>query len=393
MRKDDSRDVVRYLVTSLGVRSATSLGEARAAAYVDGRLRRGGMNVSADPFFAPTSLSLTYLLLALLGVLAALLAGGAPFPSLLLALWLLGVALIDARVAPLLLPLSYRNSQNIVGNQACELPPRWRVVLLSPLDAPGEAGWLSQYARWRQSVGAGRVLAFGLLALLSLLRLVRPSDIWWYGQIVPAVYLLISLFPLRSSSNHAYASLGSAGALAVLLTVAELLPPLRTVEVWVVALGATTTGNSGINDLLARYPFPQERTLFLALEKIDSEELGYVAHEGTGGRRSTASLLAHLAHRASTEVPSLQIQPSRSRTVNPLAIPLHRRGYHVLTLRTSGNPASLHHLVEPDENKGNEGDDSGASGVFEQVARFIVAVMQNLDSDNDNDNDGEKPGS
>jgi hypothetical protein len=344
------------------------------------------MNVSADPFLAPTSLSLTYLLLSLLGVLAALLAGGAPFPSLLLALWLLGVALIDARVVPLLLPLSYRNSQNIVGNQACELPPRWRVVLLSPLDAPGEAGWLSQYARWRQSVGAGRVLAFGLLALLSLLRLVRPSDLWWYGQIVPVVYLLISLFPLRSS-NHAYTSLGSAGALAVLLTVTELLPPLRAVEVWVVALGATTTGNSGINDLLARYPFPTERTLFLALEKVDSEELGYVAHEVAEGRRSTPSLLAHLAHQASTKVPSLQIQPARSRTVNPLAIPLHRRGYRVLTLRTSGNPASLHHLVEHDENKENEGDDSGASGVFEQVARFIVAMVQNLDNDND------KPGS
>jgi hypothetical protein len=348
------------------------------------------MNVSADPFLAPTSLSLTYLLLSLLGVLAALLAGGAPFPSLLLALWLLGVALIDARVAPLLLPLSYRNSQNIVGNQACELPLRWRVVLLSPLDSPGEAGWLSQYARWRQSVGDGRVLAFGLLALLSLLRLVRPSDIWWYGQIVPVVYLLISLFPLRSS-NHAYASLGSAGALAVLLTVAELLPPLRTVEAWVVALGATTTGNSGLHDLLARYPFPQERTLFLALEKVDSEELGYVAHEGAGGQRSTASLLAHLTHQASTEVPSLQIQPARSRTVNPLAIPLHRRGYRVLTLRTSGDPASLHHLVEHDENKGNEGNDRGVSGVFEQVARFIVAMVQHLDNDNNSDSD--KPGS
>ncbi|NJN67187.1 MAG: hypothetical protein HC884_11000 [Chloroflexaceae bacterium] len=225
-KKDDSREVVRYLVTSIGVRPATSLGEARAAAYVDGRLRRGGMNVSADPFLAPTSVSLTYVLLSLLGVLAALLAGGPPLPSLLLSLWLLGVALTDAWVAPLSLPLAYRNSQNIVGTRACELPPRWRVVLLCPLDSPAETGWVYQYVRpyvrWQRGAVAGRVVVFGLLALLSLLKLVRPSDLWWYGQMVPAVYLVVLLFPLRAS---ALAPLGSAGALAVLLTVAELLPP------------------------------------------------------------------------------------------------------------------------------------------------------------------------
>lgn len=71
LRRDDPLEVIDHLVTKVGTRRATSLGEADAAAFVDSRLRLAGLQVNADSFSAATSLGLTYPLLALLGITAA----------------------------------------------------------------------------------------------------------------------------------------------------------------------------------------------------------------------------------------------------------------------------------------------------------------------------------
>src|SRR5215216_677818 len=50
--REDPTDAVNRIAVEIGRRRPTSLGEAQAAAYLDGRLRRAGLRVSADAFRA-----------------------------------------------------------------------------------------------------------------------------------------------------------------------------------------------------------------------------------------------------------------------------------------------------------------------------------------------------
>src|SRR5437899_8558299 len=71
--REDPLDAVSRIAGEIGPRGATSLGEARAAAYLDGRLRRAGLRVSADSFRAPRSAGADGPLLALPALLSVVL--------------------------------------------------------------------------------------------------------------------------------------------------------------------------------------------------------------------------------------------------------------------------------------------------------------------------------
>src|SRR5689334_17960087 len=62
-------DAVNRITGEIGPRRATSLAEAQAAAYLDGRLRRAGLRVSIDPFRAPGGAGADGALLALLAMI------------------------------------------------------------------------------------------------------------------------------------------------------------------------------------------------------------------------------------------------------------------------------------------------------------------------------------
>jgi len=50
--REDPQEAIGRIAGDIGGRRSTSLGEAQAAAYLDGRMRRAGLRVSADPFCA-----------------------------------------------------------------------------------------------------------------------------------------------------------------------------------------------------------------------------------------------------------------------------------------------------------------------------------------------------
>lgn len=366
--RDDALDVVRHLVTVIGPRGATSLAEAQAAAYVDGRLRRAGMRVTADTFRAPTSLGLTFAIVSLLGILAALLTHWLPFPSLLLALWGLALVIRDGLV-PLPVLAAQRDSQNIVGTRACEKPPCCRVVLLAPLDSLPNTSRLGQFASPHRLAIIGRISAFSLLALLALLHLLNARDIWWYGQALPAAYLLITMLPLRTNIG---VSPGGAGALAVLLSSAERLNTLRSVELWTVALGATATGNNGLRNLLERYPFPRDETLFIALEAIDHGYLTYASREGVLKQSPADSLLTQLAATVDADDPLIDAEPRPYRNAPSIVAPLHTRGYRALTLRT--------HTHTPGITTSDNVLDSFDPRMLERATRLLVGIVKQLDN-------------
>jgi hypothetical protein len=368
-RYDEPFDFLRYLVTTIGQRPATSLAEAQAAAYVDGRLRRAGLNVAAETFYAPPNKGLLAPLLAIGGAGIALLMVWLPFAAFILAVVFLIVVLIDGFIRPLPAFTRFATSQNIIGNRACARHyPRWRVVLLAPLDSLLDARAATR-ADGGRSLVIGRVVAFLLLGVIALLGMTVPAIPWLYIQTLPALYLLVSLIRRQPGQE---ATIGGSGALAVVLTVAERLTSLEHVEVWVAAVGATATGHFGVRDFLARYPFPPAETLFLSLETIVTNNLICATREGMLKQHAADALLLRLATTVNAEEPLVAIQPATYPAHTSLAAPLHERRYRAMTLLSRGilPPSAKHDVLSRFD-----------PHTLERTSRFLTAMIERLDED------------
>lgn len=381
LRRDDPLEVVRHLVTEVGTRRATSLAEADAAAYVDSRLRLAGLNVNADGFRAAISLGLTYPLLSLMGIAASLLSVWMVLPAFLLALYALILTVSDALSAPLPSLAPHRDSQNIVATrarvtndeQAAPLP-RWRVVVLAPLDADGEKIGMHRIVSGQTLSIIGRVVALLILVALLMILLFDPRDQWRYLQCIPIAYLLFTLWPGSTRVSHA-SLLGSAGALAVLLASVERIGSLHSVELWTVALGATATGNRGLRDFLTRYPFSRDDTLFIVLQSITSGQLVYASREGVVGQYAADALLAHLIKSTATADPQIQVRTCRYLTASSIAGVLHSSGYRTITLFTETAPDPF---PTPEEDAILE---PFRDGILERSTRLLAGMIQRLDSE------------
>src|SRR5205814_10681304 len=79
--REDPTDAVNRIAAEIGARRPTSLGEAQAAAYLDGRMRRAGLRVSADAFRAAAGPGWDGTLLALLASIGCVLYYWLPLPS------------------------------------------------------------------------------------------------------------------------------------------------------------------------------------------------------------------------------------------------------------------------------------------------------------------------
>jgi hypothetical protein len=382
-RRDDPLDMVDHLVATIGPRRPTSLGEARAAAYIDSKLRQAGLSVNADTFPAASSTGLTYPLLALLGVGAVVLAQWWPLWALLLSLYGLLLAVSDALVIPLPTLAPRRDSQNIVGIRACDGAdkdsaegsspwPHWRVVLLAPLDTPPDRPGAFSLAGRRVAALIGRIVAFVGLTLLLLLLVFDPRDIWRYGQVALAAYLLLSVLPLPWRGNQS-ALLGSAGALAVLLAAAERLSALRSVEVWAVAVGASNIDSAGLQNLLLRYPFARENTLFLSLQHMGGGPLIAATREGLLRQQHADDLLTRLVHEAAAADPDLAPVARPWINASSLAHVLHSRNYRALTL-LSQNPRTT---MTP---QGSESPDPAQAAALEHATQLVTRIVQRLDA-------------
>ncbi len=368
--RDEVVEVSRHLLTVIGRRQATSLAEAQAAAYVDGRLRRAGMHVNADTFQAPVNAGLLYPLLALLALGTGLLAHWLPLPASLFALWLLFVALSDALIPfPPLLTIR-RDCQNIIGTRASEQRPRWRVVLLAPLDSAPDRTTRNNWIAGQRMAVLGRSIALALLALLAFLHAIRPHENWSYAQVLPLSYLLVThlLLPVRIGTAP-----GGAGALAVLLAAAERLNALHTVELWTIALGATATGNTGLYNLLQRYPFPRTETLFLNLEVLDRGQLTYATREGVLQTQRADPLLIRLAATVDANDPLINAEPRPYHTAPSIAAPLRRQGYRALTFLTHV-PADTDLAIDTPLAQIDP-------QVLERATRLVVGMVQHLDTE------------
>ncbi|NJP07676.1 MAG: hypothetical protein HC837_19690 [Chloroflexaceae bacterium] len=382
-RRDDPLDVARHLSRIAIPRRATSLAEAQAAAYIDARLRRAGMQVNATPFRAPMHAGLMYPLLALCGLLAALFNGVLPLSMLLVHGICLILVVADVFLPGLPIKPRQRDSQNIVGTRACATDtntsnqyasPRWRVILLAPLDTPRVSHGLRQCIGWQRFALAGRFAAAIMLLLLSLGFVLTGQRWWWYAQVLPATYLaltvLLSLVPPHAVDQTA-AVQGANGALAVLTSSASRLRQLHSVELWTVALGATRNGNNGLDDMLTRYPFPPEQTLFIGLETIDRGDLTCASPEGLLGQYHADPLLLQTVTSLKLADNTYPIVAYPYTHIPSLTLPLHRQRYRALTMMTR---------KPPPVSDANVDSISGFDvSMLEQATRLVVHLVQALD--------------
>ncbi len=369
-------DAVNRITGEIGPRPATSLAEAQAAAYLDGRLRRAGLRVSVDPFRAPAGARADGALLALLATIGIALYYWLPLPSLFLSLWSLAIAVVMLRRPDTPLLARRRQSQNVIATRATAQLPRWRVVLLAPLDSPPTTGRLTRALDDGARPLIGRVAACGLLTLFALAGLMDVRRLWWYAQVAPAAYLwllaLLDLWMLRAPASPG--AISHAGALAVLMASAEELAGLQQTELWIVALGATSSG-AGLADLLRRYPFDNEATLFVGLMGIGASGLCYVTREGPLRRQHPDPQLLQLAAAADKHDPLINAEPRPYSRTWTLVEPLLRSGRRALTLMSLGFDGDVPYRGSP-----NDTVEVVDAKLLERALRLVVGLVRMIDA-------------
>jgi hypothetical protein len=379
--REDPLDAVSRIAGEIGPRRPTSLGEARAAAYLDGRLRRAGLRVSADPFHAPRSAGADGPLLALPALVSMALYYRLPVPSLALVLWGLAIAAALLWRPDAVVLARKRPSQNVIATRASSSAPRRRVVLLAPLDSPPAMSRPVRLLADDTRPQIGRVAAYGLLTVLALLAL--PSNLsfelrraLWLAQLLPTVYLLLlavlDLWLLRAPTTPG--AISHAGALAVLLASAEELSALERTELWAVAIGATSSG-AGLADFLRRYPFDHEMTLFVEIAGIGAGNLSYVTREGVLRERPADARLLQLAAAADAADPLIDAEPRAYRRDRPLAARLLRAGRRALTIACLGPDGETPH-------RGSLDDTPAAidGPTLDRAMRLVAGLVRQIDA-------------
>ena len=376
--REDPHDAIVRIAGEIGVRRATSLGEAQAAAYIDGRMRRAGMRVSVDAFRAPVGLAWDGLLIGLAALVGVVLYRWLPLPSLFLALWNVGLAavMLWRPAAPLL--RRRRPSQNVIATRALNSSPRWRVVLLAALDAPPASGRLTRLLATGQRPLFARLLASGLIALLGFGALFGPIELrrlLWYVQFLPTGYLLLlCAFELRLAFAPATpGAVNHAGALAALLHSADMLGGLQQTELWAVALGSSDSG-AGLDDLLRRYPFDRDQTLFVGIESLGGGRLSYVTRAGALLRQPADPELLHLVAAADASDTLINAEPRPYASEPVLAHALGRAGRRAITiigLDADGRPAQRGSLADS--------PDFVDAAALDRGIRLIVELVKRVD--------------
>lgn len=369
-------DAVNRIAGEIGPRRATSLAEAQAAAYLDGRLRRAGLRVSADPFRAPRSIGADGLILAVLAVISVALYFWFPLPSLALAVWSLLIALVISGQSGASLLARRRQSQNVIATRATAHAPRWRVVLLAPLDSPVAMSRFTRLIGDDVRPQIGRVVACALLTLFALVGILDVRRMWWYAQMLPVAYLLLlailDVWTLRAPATPGAVS--HAGALAVLLASAEELNGLQQTELWAVPLGATAAG-VGMADFLRRYPFDNERTLFIGLEGIGAGTLSYVTREGVLRERAADPLLLQLVAAADANDPLINAEPRRYRRERTIVRPLQRGGRRALTITCLGADGEVPYRGSHDDTP-----EIAEAQTLDRAVRLVAGLVRKIDA-------------
>lgn len=372
--RDDIRDIEALLIQleeQAHPRRAGSPGEAMMAAFVNGRLRRASMGVATYPLQVTVRTGGSYVVMSLLGLLLLAMSFWLPLLSFLVALILLGWMIVDAFGAPIPPIGPSSASQTIVGVRAIEgaagltpRVPRWRLVLLAPLDT--SLAWRG-LRRLASSGGVGQLWRLGTALLLVItvgVALLLPT-VWWFVVLPGALGWLLLLLAAHTQPVLQPAN-GEIEALATLLSVAQRERRLQNVELWAVAVGATQVDPRGLTGLLRRLPFEPDSTIFVSIERLAGEELTLVAHD------TSMALIADSNGLVERSEPWVKSKPGWIDQRSRLTWMLQRYGYRTLSI--------MSHPATADRAGFHEG--RRAALLVERVSRLVSGIIAQIEQSN-----------
>jgi len=140
-----------------------------------------------------------------------------------------------------------------------------------------------------------------------------------------------------------------------------------------VALGATSSG-AGLSDLLRRYPFDREKTLFVGIESIGGGRLSYVTREGLLPQRPADAQLLRLVAGADAADPLIDAEPRPyiSEPTLARALPRDRRALTIVGLDAEGHPIRRGSMLDT--------PDQIDPQLLDRAIRLIVGLVKQIDS-------------
>jgi hypothetical protein len=364
--RDRIVEALSYLSDEIDSRRVGGLGEAQAAGYVAGRLRRAEYAATVQSFRATVGEKAPLVALAALGMIGGALAVMQPQPiwlAVAAVLVALAIILLLAEIegpAPLRRMLKGPPSQSVVAVRAAGARnARWRMIILAPLDGSPMPALNRQWllillaTLIAESIGIAGLFfsaahGWRLLVVISAL-VVALIGVWLVRRFLAPVLL---------------PAIHGAGELTTLLMVAEELEPLQTIEVWLVALGGGSVGYESIQALIERYPFSSNDTCIINLHTIDAGQPVFVTREGLlRERRSDRMLLALAADTDAIDM-SINAEPRRLRQPT-LAQAFHRQGFRAISI-SSHSDATRFASLDVD--------------TIERCVRLVVGMIRGLDA-------------
>ncbi len=359
-------ETLRYLSDEIEARRAGGLGEAQAAGYLAGRLRRANYAATVLSFRTGIGEALPLILAASLGAAGALLAAWATYPPaqglavivIIVALALFWTDLEGAQ--PLRRLLKGRLSQSVVAVRAASGRLRWRVVVLAPLDSPPRS------ALGRRGIRI-ILLALGAALVGAIIFALTSAPVWRLLLAGSAIVLAGGAITvaLRSALPAPWPAIHGAGDLAALVMTAESLEPLVHVEVWFAALGGSTISHANVEALLARYPFSPVDTCFINLHAIAAGQPVFVTREGLLRERRSNRMLLALADETDAADVSIDAEPRRLQQ-RTLAHALLRHGQRVITISSHSDATPF---TSPD------------AATIERCTRLVTGMIRGLETD------------
>ncbi len=366
-------ETLRYFSDEIDSRRAGGLGEAQAAGYIAGRLRRADYAAAVQSFTAGGSEKLPLALCGLLGAASGSIAilgrntRLGPFwigLAVLLLVVALRLVLAEVDVLPmgtstLRRLLRGKTSQSVIAGRAAKgKKTKWRVLVVAPLDGP-----LRSVLHRQGLLLLLFVLVLETFALVALLFIPAPWLLVLAAVCTVGTGLLGVWIVLRLWDRTPLPAIYGAGELTTLMMVAEELEALYAVEVWIVALGGSTIGTENIRALFAQYPFSAADTCIINLHAINGGQPVFVTREGLlRERRSDRMLLAAAADADAADI-TIDAEPRRIRE-RTLAQALAHRRFRTITISSHSDVSPF---VTPDP------------ATIERCVRLVVAMIRGLD--------------
>ncbi len=373
VRITNGAGLLAELSEQIGPRIATSAAEAVAAAQVNARLRQVGFSVDTRSLSTINRPGIRLVPVAIFLSVTVILATWQPPIGLILNLWLLGLLLVDGLYAPLPVWQRRHTSQHIIAARpiveaTAQIPrlPRYRFVILAPLDTP--PAW------YGLSILIAPTRA-GLIARLGISCL--PVVVAWATMVGLEWRWLLSIGAFGGSMSLLWAARnqpplarpdGGLAALAALVRIGQQLPETHHVEVWAIAVGAAHCDPYGILALLDRYPFDPTNTLVVGLGPLVGDQLIVISRSGLLHQERPDPLLYNLAMMADRNDPIIDLEPRTEARYDTILSPLRRRGFRTLSVQAVSQAQPV---IEPT--------------VIERATRLIIAIVQALDTEQYND--------